>query len=559
MATAQTDVAVDSGITLQNRVLTFPEVLAQSVANMAPSAAMALLPLFVFLSAGNGAWLSFGISIVVLLIVAYCAAQFATRINSAGSFYVWVTRALGPGAGSAAGWGLVLGYLFTGIACVLGFEIYGDNLLVGWGLSPGNHVVRAILYVVGGLAPAVMAVSDIKISQRLAFILESVSVTIILILCIAVYAHNGGVIDTHQLSLKGAGAGGIVVGMVLAIFAFVGFESAGALGQEAKNPARSVPRAIMWSCGVVGVFYLIVVYAQIYGFGDAGFAKASAPLPQLASVVGLGELGHFIAIGITCSMFACALACLTAGSRMLLSFGHDGLLPKVFTHTSKHTRAPGVAIWAVAIPMTVIPAAYIAAGSSDASLSSVAGTLATYGFMLAYALVALAAPIYLAKLNEGKATAWIVGILGAVTMAFVFYVNWIPTAIPNDIFPPLVGSFKTLPYVFIVWTAVGLAWYFIVKFTKPEVIRSAGTWGDASDPAAAAEEAAHRRLSPGNNPCECSNFVLGKKLPSWRQIRAFVPLDAAFGWPDRKKRDRVRPAEGGKSCAPTPLPGHLAG
>ena len=116
-----------------------------------------------------------------------------------------MTRAIGPGAGSAAGWGLVLGYLFTGIACVVGFEIYGDNLLVGFGLSsPANHVVRGILYVVGGLAPAIMAVSDIKISQRLAFILEAVSVTIILILCIAVYVHNGGVIDTHQLSLKGA-------------------------------------------------------------------------------------------------------------------------------------------------------------------------------------------------------------------------------------------------------------------------------------------------------------------------------------------------------------------
>ena len=65
-----------------------------------------------------GTWLSFGLSILILLVVAYCASLFATRINSAGSFYVWVARALGPGAGSAAGWGLVLGYLFTGVACV---------------------------------------------------------------------------------------------------------------------------------------------------------------------------------------------------------------------------------------------------------------------------------------------------------------------------------------------------------------------------------------------------------------------------------------------------------
>jgi len=492
MATAQTELAAESGITLQKRVLSFPEVLAQSVANMAPSAAMALLPFLVFLSAGNATWLSFALSLAVLLIVAYCASVFATRINSAGSFYVWVTRALGPGAGSAAGWGLVLGYLFTGVACVLGFEIYGDNFLSGLGLSsPDNHVVRAVLYIAGGLLPAIMAVSDIKISQRLAFILESASVTIIAILCIAVFVHNGGVFDHVQLSLKGGHAGGIVVGMVLAIFAFVGFESAGSLGQEAREPSRSVPKAILLSCGIVGIFYLIVAYAQVYGFG-AKFGDATAPLPQLAGIVGLGWLGHFIAIGITCSMFACSLACLTAGSRMLLSLGHDGLLPKVFTHTSKHTHAPSVAIWTVAVPMTVIPVAYIAAGSVDTVLTGVEGTLATYGFMLAYGLVALAAPIYLVKLSEGKAIAWILGILGAVAMAFVFYVNWIPTAIPNDIFPALVGSYKWLPYVFIAWTAIGLAWYFIIKLTRPEVVRSAATWGDAVDPAAAAEEASHR-------------------------------------------------------------------
>ena len=102
-------------------------------------------------------------------------------------------------------------------------------------------------------------------------------------------------------------------------------------------------------------------------------------------------------------MFACTLACLTAGSRMLLSLGHDGLLPKVFTHTSRHTHAPDVAIWAVAIPMTVIPVAYIAAGSTDTILTSEMGTLATYGFMLAYALVALAAPIFLRKIGEAEA------------------------------------------------------------------------------------------------------------------------------------------------------------
>jgi hypothetical protein len=112
--------------------------------------------------------------------------------------------------------------------------------------------------------------------------------------------------------------------------------------------------------------------------------------------------------------------------------------------------------------------------------------------MLAYALVALAAPIYLRKIGENKPLAWVLGILGTGTMVFVFYVNWIPKLIPNSIFPALVGTYDVLPQIFLAWTALGLVWYIIIKIRKPHVISAAGTWGDASDPAAAAEEAAHR-------------------------------------------------------------------
>src|SRR6201984_608025 len=100
-----TDGAADRGVTalsadpgavteLKRGRASLPEVLAQSVANMAPSAAMALLPLLVFAGAGNGTWVSFTVALLALLCIGYCAAQFGRRINSAGSFYTWVSRAL---------------------------------------------------------------------------------------------------------------------------------------------------------------------------------------------------------------------------------------------------------------------------------------------------------------------------------------------------------------------------------------------------------------------------------------------------------------------------------
>jgi hypothetical protein len=84
----------------------------------------------------------------------------------------------------------------------------------------------------------------------------------------------------------------------------------------------------------------------------------------------------------------------------------------------------------------------------------------------------------------------VLGIVGAVTMVFVFSVNWIPTVIPNHIFAALTWPWWTFPYVFLAWTALGLIACFYVKMRKPEVIHAAGTWGDATDPNAAAEAAA---------------------------------------------------------------------
>jgi hypothetical protein len=126
----------------------------------------------------------------------------------------------------------------------------------------------------------------------------------------------------------------------------------------------------------------------------------------------------------------------------------------------------------------VIPVAYIMAGSTDTILTSEMGTLATYGFMLAYALVCLAAPLFLFRRGESPVGSAILGGLGVLAMAFVFYVSWVPQLIPNDIFAALTWPLWVLPYVFLGWTAVGLAWYMAVRHTRPQVIASAGQWGE---------------------------------------------------------------------------------
>ena len=469
--------------TLRRNALSMPEVLAQSVANMAPSAAMALLPLLVFLSAGNGTWVSFVIAIVLMVCVGYCATQFAKRMNSAGSFYVWVTRGLGGGAGHAAGWGLQLGYICTGMATVLGFGIFGGDFLSRLGLPGGSPALQAVLFAIDFLLAAVVAIMDVRISTRTSLTLESISVVIILFLCVTIWVHRGSFIDPQQFALKGVSTGGVFVGVVLAIFAFVGFESAGSLGLEAREPYKMIGRAILFSALLVGIFYVIVAYSQVYGFQGTrpGFAKSPAPMPDLANIVGLAPLAPIIDLGIVASMFACTLACINAASRMAFTMAHDGLGVPHLTRTHRDHLTPHVAVWVVAVPMLAIPLLLVLAGRSPVDVTGWAGSVATFGFMLAYALVSVAAPVFLSRIGESSVLVTVVGLLGAVVMAFVFWANWLPQLIPGGLFAPLEGVVAWLPYVFFAWVAAGLVWYLLVRSRSPELARQIGTRFETAD------------------------------------------------------------------------------
>jgi amino acid transporter len=473
-----TALTADTGVSpdLKHGRLSLPEVLAQSVANMAPSAAMALLPLLVFAGAGNGTWVSFTIALLALMCIGYCAAQFARRINSAGSFYTWVSTALRPSFGHAAGWGLILGYLATGMATVYGFAIYGADLLSRLG-APDNRMILVALFLLDTLLAAGVAFLDIGLSARTALILESLSVTIILILCVNIWVHNGTVFDTHQLTLAGVKPGGILVGTVLAIFAFVGFESAGSLGVESRNSFRNVPRAILWSCLIVGLFYVVVSYSQIYGFQNVkgGILGSTAPLPDLATDTGIGGFAYILDIGIVCSMFACTLACINAGSRLIYSMARDGMGHSTMGSVHRVRSTPHIAIAVAAVPMIAVPIVTTIVNESAVNATGWVGTVATFGFMLGYALVGIGAPVFLRRVGVRDPLTWILGLLGAAIMAFVFWASWLPQTIPGHLFPALTGAYAWLPYIFLAWTAIGIVYYAIWQRRNPAKAAQAGT------------------------------------------------------------------------------------
>lgn len=463
--------AVDAG--LRKGALGLPGLLAQSVANMAPAAAMALLPLLVFANARNGTWLSWLFALISMLLVGYCIVQFARRFATAGAFYVYVAKSFGPLGGMLAGWGLYLGYVATGMATVVGFGIYGGAFLSQFGL-PGEHpIVQAILYFAGILLPTYLAFRDIRLSAETELALQIISAGIIAFLVVVLWVEKG-MIDTKQLTLSGTSWNGVGLGIVLAIFSFVGFESSATLGLEAKDPFKAIGRAVIWSCALVGCFYVIVSYTQILGFEGAKtpFEKSTAPLYDLTGIAGLPWLGYAVNLGISFSMFACTLACINGGSRILFSMGKDGLVSGVVGRTHRVNQTPHVAILVSAPAMLVIPAALVLLGNPAVTTAGLVGTVATFGFMLGYFLVSVAAPVYLNKVRQQRWSVVLAGLLAGLAMVAVFVNNLYPV-------PPF--PLNILPYIFVVYVVVGLVWYFVRIQRSPGLSGRLGSLFEAAE------------------------------------------------------------------------------
>jgi amino acid transporter len=363
------------------------------------------------------------------------------------------------------------------MATVYGFAIYGADLLTRLHAPGSNEAIMIALFCVDALAAAGVAFFDIGLSARTALILESISVTIILILSVNIWVHNGTVFDTRQLTLTGVKPGGILVGCVLAIFAFVGFESAGSLGVESKAPFRNVPRAILSSCLIVGLFYVVVSYSQIYGFKGVkgGILGSTAPLPDLATHTGIGFFAYVLDLGIIASMFACTLACINAGARLLYSMARDGIGHQTVGSVHHARNTPHIAIAIGTVPMIAIPVITTIASQSAVNATGWVGTVATFGFMLGYALVGIGAPVFLRRAGLPASLAWGLGLLGAASMAFVFWANWLPQYIPGNLFPALSGAYVWLPYVFLGWVAIGAGYYAVWRTLNPEKASQVGT------------------------------------------------------------------------------------
>jgi len=444
--------AAPAGYGLRREVLSPLETLAQSISTIAPTATpVATIPL-VYALAGNGTWLAYVFATVAILLVAWCVGRFARYSSSPGSLYSYASMILPPWLSATAGWSLLLAYVGTGASVLAGFYHYA-NLMLHAGTG---HAVSAVFLsaVVAGVSMWI-AWRDIKISTRLMLYIEAVSVTSIIAVVLLVLARHGFHGDPEQLHLRGMTGSGLRLGLVLALFSFVGFESATTLGAEAREPLKTIPRAVFLSSMLGGTFFAICAYTEVLGFRIAGqdLGTSDAPLHVLAIVGRMPWLGVVIDIGALVSLGAGTLACITAAARVLLLMSHHGLTHDSLRNTHPKNETPTGAIIVTGLA-TFLPVAILAArGASGLDVYGWMGALATYGFIVTYGLVCFALPGYLRD-HHGvvNAATRIIPRLGFVAMLL---------ALAGNLYPVPEGPYGKLPYIFLAYLAFVLSWFFL--------------------------------------------------------------------------------------------------
>ncbi|HEY1619415.1 MAG TPA: APC family permease [Streptosporangiaceae bacterium] len=389
------------------------EVLFQSITDMAPGAAIAASIPAGTLYAGGALPLSVLVALVACLLSASCIGLLARELPSAGSLATYAARGLHPAIGFLTAWGYVLvGVLIAPLVLLqLGFTTastinsdfagYPADLWWPWSLAGAVIILAAGFY-------------GIRTSARLGTVLGITEIAIFLVLAGFFVVHAGhantAAVFTTKYTPKGYhGVSGVIAGSVYSVLAFGGFEGAAPLAEEARNPRRTIPRAVLLATLGIGLLYVFTTYAVDVAFGPSGFAGFGSS--GAASWEGMarnlyGLFWFFVFLAIVNSTIANANAGMNVASRTGYAMGRIGAFPQVLARVHRRHHSPVAAIL-VAFVLTVAVTLGLGLGYGPTSAFAMVGTGIVIILVAVYIVVNAACIGYFASPSRrGPGRSW---------------------------------------------------------------------------------------------------------------------------------------------------------
>lgn len=451
-----------------------------SIAAMGASLAINLNPQGAGATVGRAVPLTFVLATIGVLLVAYGFARVCSRLSHAGSVFGLTGATIGPRAGVVAGWTLLGAYLSFIVTTSMTAGIFGADLLRVLGLyNKTPDIVPWLLAIVTVVISLVLGLSPIKQSAKVLLWIEIITLALIVIIMavIVIRVATVGGPTGQQFTLdmftvpKGVAPSDLFLGVVFGFLSFAGFEASAALGEEAENPKKAIPRAVFAVPLFGGLFYIIGTAVQMLGFGTdkAGVTAFSSS----ASLFGdLGQqyigpwVGGVVTLGTAVSAVGCCLATAVAAARLLFAMNRGLVGDRGLSHLSKRSGAPTSATYVVcAIAVVVIIGTRVFFTTKAFDLFAASGTIGTLVLLVAYALFSVGAWYFLvirSPRQHGLKAApldYVLPVLGVALIAYTMYRNLVPW--------PATGAGQANVYIAGIWTLIVLA----VIVIRPAVAR----------------------------------------------------------------------------------------
>lgn len=310
--------------------------------------------------AGPAIWLSFVIAGVAAMLSALSYAEMAGLVPVAGSSYSYTYATLGEGMAWICGWCLVLEYAVSVAAVAVGAGQYINEMFDSLGFTlpdaiaqpPGEGGLFNVPAVVVVLFATLLLTRGVSESARVNTAIVVLKCLILVFFCaVAFTAFRAG----NFSPLAPMGVAGISAASSKVFFSFIGFDAASTAGEEARDPQRDMPRAIVASMLIITTLYVLVAVAAVGARHWQWFGDAEAPLVQIVrEITGQSWVAVIFAITSVLAVVSVVLTVLYGQIRILLSMSRDGLVPQAFGRVSPKNGVPVIGTLIVGVVVALV-------------------------------------------------------------------------------------------------------------------------------------------------------------------------------------------------------------
>jgi len=477
---------------LQRNAIGLTEVLFQSITHMAPAVAVALSIGAATGYAGRLTPLAVVFAMVACLFTAYSIGQLAKHLPSAGGMYTYVARGLGPFFGWLMAWAFALAEPLVAPILLAAFGFYAAVFVTAY-LNVGQdfQYLWVVFAVACGLVMWWLIYSGVQLSTRTGVILGAIEISIFVFISVLLIVNAG---DRNTVDVFIPGSDGVqpaFQGMIFCLLAFIGFEAAAPLGEEAREPRRTIPKAVFWSTIGVGSFYILCYYAATVYFGQDRMGEfygfnGGDPWGFMGTEV-LGTLGGILVVfAIINSSLANANAGATAATRSLFSMARGGLLPKMFAAIHPTHRTPVNAVHfqvLLAIVVAVAGGLYLAndpyEGLGPINIYVFIGTMLGLLFAGMYMAVNLAVIGFYLRQRRDEFNVikhLIVPLLGVATMvpAMLFVIGGLTIPVIDLPVPAYDNALRFTAPIVGIWMLIGIVIFIVLWMGNRQALARMG-------------------------------------------------------------------------------------